>query len=701
MVTDFVPDPRLPAEATSAVWRIFGSGETSRPQPTSYELIEPIIRSRVSLAQQDEVISEIRAWFEQHGDRWWLKEEKREEAAVLILHGVGDALSSTRGISDQETAFWAVGSVSADLAARIIRSIWSPETIDSFVRYALDTLEALCERDVVLDAARMGYGVPNSRASMSPVDRRNMLSRLRRSEGYDWWLFPGIFNIVELLIRLDCAHFHTLFDRIDHLAIQIRAAHCKVHLPESRDHGEPLQWISRDSPEALVALAIVNVLNSINSLDWESRRRAGMQGEVGELDPTASVLLTRLIDQLALIEPIDCAKWLIDLLDSGMSILNSHSRRGKAPRAEHLEEMCTQLLERLIRESWSDDMLCILRDGLGSNLLAPRTHPLAEIAWGLREVQPDRSAEVARLIMNMHEEHIEEILADGRTLFYNLADWRDQDWISSIGVALALSCEEVDPSAWVEKKCRELPLSVWDAEENPDTFRVADQVAQFRFLVAFDALVPLDELGRKVDPVKVRALAEKLWVHCHFAGQHLYGQHIGTDAAEYAARVAVELGEPDVIWILDQARAAHVDPRTLWGIIDQRLFKNAREVKPGKEPEDDVFTEICHATSTRFGGGRALSLHELCYTARLWLLLKDPEESQHTAMEILSFGNLGPHERTYKILALKLLAFAAHEIGSSPAFTSEIKSIYGQLWSSNYTPVDESNDRQQVDEFLK
>ena len=216
-------------------------------------------------------------------------------------------------------------------------------------------------------------------------------------------------------------------------------------------------------------------------------------------------------------------------------------------------------------------------------MLAPRTHPLAEIAWDLREVQPERSAEVARLIVNMHEEHMEEVLANGRTLFYNLGDWHDRDWISSIGVALALSCEEVDPLAWVEEKCRELPLSVWDAEENPDTFRVADQVAQFRFLVAFDGLAPLDELGRKVDPAEVRALAEKLWVHCHFVGQHLYGQHIGTDAAEYAARVAVELGEPDDIWILDQARAAHVDPHTLWGIIDQRLSKNAREVKPGKE----------------------------------------------------------------------------------------------------------------------
>ena len=67
-----------------------------------------------------------------------------------------------------------------------------------------------------------------------------------------------------------------------------------------------------------------------------------------------------------------------------------------------------------------------------------------------------------------------------------------------------------------------------------------------------------------------------------------------------------------------------------------------------------------------------------------------PEESQHTAMDILAFGNLGHLERTYKVLALKLLASAAHEIGSSPAFTSEIKSIYGQLWSSSHTPDDES-----------
>ena len=701
MATDFTSDPQLPTEASSTIWRIFGDGESSATQRTTYELIAPIIRSHVSPGQQDETIREIRTWFEIHGDRWWLREEKRDQVAILILDGVCEALSSTRRISCHETAFWAVGSVKADLAERIIRSSWSSEWTDAFVSYAFDTLEKLCERDLVLDAARMRYGVPNSRASMTPVDRRDVLITLRQSEAYGWWLFPGILNIVELLIRLDGSHFYTLFDRIDHVAVQIWAANCQIFLTGSHDHKEPLQWISKGSTDALIGLAIVHLLDSVNTLDGEFQRRSVLQGEKSGLDPTASALLSHLVDRLALTEPMDCMRWLIDLLDSGMSILSSHGHGGKTPRAEHLEKLCTQLFERLVCESWSDDVLTVLGAGLGSDPLTPRTHPLAEIAWDLREVQPEVTQQIAHLILDAYEEHMSETLDDSRTLFYNLGDWRDREWISSIGVALSLSGQEVDLSAWVAETCRELPLSAWDAEEDPDGFLVAGRMAQFRFLVAFDAILPLAEIGRAVDPSVVLALAEKLWTHCHFVQQYTLRQHEGTEAAEYAARVAVELGEPSDMWILDQARASYVDPRTLWSLIDQQSSKNSRERRTKTADDDEVSAELRRVASSRFRGGETSSLVKLYYIGQLWLSLDNAEEAQHTAADILALDNLGRLERTHKVLALKLLALASSELSLAPALMSEIKSLYSQLWSSSYTPSGESCDRQQIDDHLK
>ena len=282
----------------------------------------------------------------------------------------------------------------------------------------------------------------------------------------------------------------------------------------------------------------------------------------------------------------------------------------------------------------------------------------------------------------------------------DLGAWRDREWIASIGIALSLSREDFNPAKWVEEQCGRLPLSVWDAEENHEGFRVADRVAQLRFLVALHVVHPQNDLGRTVDPALVRVFAEKLWGHCSFVRQHLTHESAGGDASEYAARAAVEWGEPSDEWILNQARSKIVDPRTLWGLIDQRLSKGELEEGEYTEFDDKAFAELRRVTANRFGGGRPTSLVELYYLAQLWLVLGEADEAENTATAILAFDKLDRQERTYRVLALKLLALSASKRRLAQVPVSEIKSIYGQLWS-NHTPTDEREDRQQVDDLLK
>ena len=166
METDATSGSLLSEGATLVIWRIFGSGESSLTQLSTYQLIEPIINKHVARAYQDETIAEIRTWFELHGDRWWLREDMRETVAGLILSGVGDSLSNPKLRLDSETVFWAVGSVEASLSASVISSTWSPEAVNLFVSHAFNALEKLCGKDALLDAGRMGYGLPNAKPSM-------------------------------------------------------------------------------------------------------------------------------------------------------------------------------------------------------------------------------------------------------------------------------------------------------------------------------------------------------------------------------------------------------------------------------------------------------------------------------------------------------------------------------------------------------
>ena len=713
MASDIIPSISLPPEAKAVVWRIFGENESPlmedelpRTRRPSYELIEPIIREHVSSNDPDRVIGEIRGWFESHGDRRWLKSEMSEPVAALILEGI----RAERG----ETAIWAVGSINADLAASNIRSLWSSKEIDTFVEAALKTLEKLCERDEVLDVSRiMRFDSTSAKMQKDTVVPKGRLEIFRDLDNHGFelvygGLYSAVENLVDLVVDLRPEQFDSFIERLAHPVVRARAAHRMIAMVRHSDHRKSLLWITEGSCDALIALAIVHTLNTVNRLDEELRfaDRADsdqytwsteLRPPRDDLDTAAAGLLTGLVNRLAALEPLACARWIGELLSGAPYVLHSRGDLQIPRRIEQLERACTELLARLVRRSRSDNLLAELRAGL---CLTPRTtwtRHMAEIAWEIREVEPARAAEIARATLDEHERHIAEQLKQNR-LFLNWNDWHDREWFSGLGVALVLSCKDLDLPSWVSARCRALPLSVWDAEENHEAFSTADRAAQQWFFVALHAIRALKELGRTIGPGTVRTLAETLWTHCHFVGQSRLSHPEASIVAEHAARFAVEFGEPSDLWLLNQVRHPGVEPRALWALIDQRKLKSAREGKTDAHCDEMITTELVRVASDRFGDGRRFDLDALQYWGRLWFLLGAINEAEKTAMAIIAVP-LRRHDRAYKILALKLFALVASKRKLPPMVTDYPSSLYSELWPG-YTPSEEREDRRQIDEQI-
>ena len=147
--------------------------------------------------------------------------------------------------------------------------------------------------------------------------------------------------------------------------------------------------------------------------------------------------------------------------------------------------------------------------------------------------------------------------------------WSHRDWLISLAVAVVIHHKGVDPVDWAIEKCKALPLSSWDADEEWRVFRAADHVAQTQMTIALYAVQFLADVGRTLDSEKFRAFAEQVWAHVDFVRRYSDSMTEDSVTAELAARVSVVLGEPDQEWLLDQAKNAAVDPPTLWALLDQ------------------------------------------------------------------------------------------------------------------------------------
>lgn len=691
----------LPEAVGRIIWRIVGSNESPIARETTARLIEQTIRrhgSQVPSYIQDQAIANVSGWFDFHGDRGWLREDMREPVASLIIGGVKDALANQKGIDNHETAFCAVGSIEPGLAVNMISRSWSDEELDAFIDYAFKTLKTLSRKKAVLNADRMSLGVAGARDSMQPVQEGERLETYWRLKDHDWWLYPSVANMIEFLVRLNPAHFQAIVEDTDHPVIHLRAARCVIDRDEPTVHYTPLRWLTKESSDSLVTLAIIHTLDNINRLDSDIPWRAEPSDKQDHGNLAASSLLEAMIERLGELEPVNCAQWIVELLNYGTSALNASGQDEKPGSVEQLDDLSSQQIERLVRGSWSDELVNVLRSGLSPSPFAPRILPLAQVAFSIRESEPARSTEIVRLILETHEEQIAASLDDGGGFYYHMSSWTHRDWVNGLAIALVLSDKELDLLDWVSEKCRELPLSVWDVEEDYGRFLNAEKVAQFRFLVALHAIQMLENVGRTVDPAIVLTLAESLWKHCEFIGRHIQ-RFRGSDVAAYAARVSVQLGSPDNSWVMDQAENPGVSPRTLWALIDHQMADGDKRLGLHDIYQRSIVAELRRIASARFGDVRGLEPLELYHLGELWLLLEVHDQAETTAMDIISHPQR-QEIRAHKITALKLLAFASSKRRLAPEAENRIEALYGELWTS-YTPPEERDERRKVDDLLK
>lgn len=713
MAASAMIDTTLPEEAKAVIWRISGEGEWPPNGPSAFDLIERIIRSYVTSSdQQDLAISSIRGWFEASGARMQVKPSVKELVATLILDGIGGDRSPT--------AVWAVGSIEGDLAMRLIRSLWSQEEVDSFIDAALSVLENVCHRDEVLDGTRVGpYAGDESHRAWIPRDavrREGRLGTFRHLHDREFELVfralhPSVRTLIGLILELEPERFSSLVERLDHPVMQARAAYVLDSTIRAVDHRHSLRWITESSCDELIALAIVHTLKTVNRLDEDVStydRLGADQCQWGtelhapkhDLNAAALGLVNDLVGRLALLEPIACARWIGELLADAPYLLNRGSGSEKPLRIKQLEQGGTELLVRLVRQSWSDDLIASMFEGLR---LTPRetwTRHVAEVAWEVRDAEPEQATTLALAILGEHERWMADELQRGH-VYLNWNDWHDREWITGLGCALALSATHVDLLEWISTRCQALSLSVWDAEENYEAFSSADRAAQNLFLVALHAVSALKHLARTVDVSEVRSLVELVRDHCYFVALYLGKGGDDSIALEHAARSVVEFGEPSDRWVLEQARSPKVGPRALWALIDQRNKKIEREGREGEGIQLTFVDEITRSASSRFGDGGLYDFDSLLYWGRLWLLLGASEQALHTAKAILSFPARLIH-RGVEMLVLELLAVGVDAQGLDQETKDYMVSRYRKLWPAlGYAPETERKDRQRIDRLLE
>ena len=279
-------------------------------------------------------------------------------------------------------------------------------------------------------------------------------------------------------------------------------------------------------------------------------------------------------------------------------------------------------------------------------------HQMA-IARAMRTSAPGRAEELARATLDEHRRQLAE-QQDGRYLAPDWDSWSDREWLEGLGTALALGRKDLDLRAWVANECRDLPLSVWDAEEDPDGFAMAEQIAQHWFLVALLAIPQREEFGRPFEPPVVRALAEAVWAHCRFCRPHLQTHPEASVAAELAARYAMRSGRDNDQWLLDQARGEGLGPGALRVLLEERRSRGHRPAGGISDGDDVIVAELVRIALDRFDDGGQFDLEDLRDWGRLWLLIGAVDPAERTATAIVSFP-LRAADRNSRILALKLL----------------------------------------------
>ena len=692
----------LSAVARETVWRIFGAGAAPGAKGSVFDNIEPMIRKHVPPADQDRAIVTISDWFDSGARARWLKPDRAELVADLVIQGVGSRRS--------EDAVWAIGSIGLELSAEMIRERWAEEEVETLVGAAVNVLNRTDAR-VQHDGRSSGAEDAEFDSFRGAVSRDGTVSAFARLEEeslelVNQGLHPTVANLVDLAVELSREKAPALISRLEAPAMQARAARRLVARTPRPDPGAIVGWITRHAADAAIALAVVHVLGAARKLDDArsprkvlSRAPAGTESppEAPEHPPDAArSLVLRLMERLESLDPSDCARWIGEVLSQASRALSAPGGRQKPGLLAYLEDECTGLAARLLGESDFAHLVSHFQSGLLPGRGRHWVRHQMAIARAMRESAPGRAKELARATLDEHRRQLAE-QRDGHYLAPDWDSWSDREWLEGLGTALALARRDLDLRAWVADECRDLPLSVWDAEEDPDGFALAEQVAQHWFLVALLAIPERQKFGRPLEPPVVRALAAAVWTHGRFCRPHLETHPEASVAAELAARYAMRYGRDSDPWLLDQARGEGVGPGALRVLVEERRSSSRPAAGGASEADDMIMAELVQIALDRFGDGGQFDLEALRDWGNLWLSLGLVDQAEKTAVAIVSFPLRGA-DRNSRILALKLLSLVVRRRKLRHGAAEHVAPLYNQLWPVfRETPNQERADREEID----
>ena len=671
-------------------WRIVGAIESPLIAPKLVHLISNVVEKYVPHNEQKRTIETINGWYERRDGRPALAAHAKDKVDELILKGAAQELLRAKSVPQHDTLFWAIGAVDTETAAETIQASWCPEQIDALLEHAISTLQVLCEDSNIIDPSdALGFKVDGGKAYVNPEYKQERIRTLHRTDWYRPDMYQGVARVIQLLMTIRPDQFPILVEKADHPTVQ-RWALFVVSRYLTTDRLQALDWLKGKPSEPLIAIAIVHALEDIQELGWEAEHQGRDQQTREEAYGTASRLLSGLVNQLAQYEPAESVRWIAELYEHRAFLLGPNRVAGIYDLGEELEEHCIDRLVDLVRGNWSNDLREALKSNASWGAVTQQTLPLGTVASKVSGDFPERAAEIASIVLEKHVTHICDILANNNRAYYTLTESRAIKWMGGLGAALTISLPEGEtPLDWAVTQCNQLPLSAWDADDFPEKFRLAGDVAQIQLTVAIYAVLARYESGHEIDPEIVRNLAKKAWEHCHFLRQlETYGLE-EPELDELAARVAVELGSPSEEWLIVQASSPQVGPRGLWAMVDAYIKKDGYPI---------LANELASSLAARHRNIKGAGISTLRYLAMIWLLLEAADAALETAEILMEYHQRAMQRNDY-IVVMRLLVLAARQKGPNSKTKRDIRYLYEYLWR-NYTLDEEVEIKQTADAIL-
>ena len=678
-----------------AAWRVVGAAESPLKNPELSSLVDGVLgplfeQGSVAEGERRRVRATVYGWYETRDVRLALAQDASREVDDLVLCGAAQQLLEGKSDPANDTLFWAIGTVDAEAAAETIRAVWCPKQTDALLEYSVGVLQRLCEQENVIDPGEiLGYKVDGGRVSVDPAYKRNRVRVFRRTDLGRPNLYRGVANVIRLIMTLRPDRFPELVEKVDHPIIQRRALFV-VSRYLGADRLQALDWLKGNPPEPVIAIAIVHALEVMRELASEARHPGRGRQEREEASEVVAQLLSGLVDRLAQYEPAESVRWIAELYEHGDLPQIVIGESGGYDLGERLEEYCVDKLAELVRQNWHNELCEALKSNVRQGTVIQRMLPLGTVAQKVSRDHPERAAEIAKIVLEKHAEHADEIMRGNKRAYYTLTDGRTIKWMRGLGSALSLALpEDETPLDWAIAQSSRLPLSVWEADDHPEKFRVADDVAQMQMAAAIYAVVARCEAGIGVEPEMVRNLAGRIWEHSHFVGQQEELRLEEPEVDELAARVLVELGNPSEEWLIVRAKSLEIGPRGLWSMVDAYVGRYGYPV---------LADELSSCIAARYRNIKAVQISTLRYLAKVWKILEAADPALLTAETMLEYHQRAMQREDY-LEVVNLRVLAVRKKGPTSEVMRGIRSLSEYLWSTRI-PEEEVEIKRSVDALL-